>query len=36
VAAQFARICDFAGAVHPQDNNEALREMLANLQKYAG
>ncbi|WP_371230595.1 SDR family oxidoreductase [Pseudomonas sp. QE6] len=36
VAANFAQICDFENAVHPKDNVEALREMMANLQKYAG
>ncbi|MFK8397992.1 SDR family oxidoreductase [Pseudomonas sp. BGr12] len=36
VAASFAQICDFENAAHPKDNVEALREMMANLQKYAG
>ena len=36
VAANFAQICDFENAAHPNDNVEALREMMANLQKYAG
>ncbi|MCF6753751.1 SDR family oxidoreductase [Stutzerimonas degradans] len=36
VAAYWARICDFQDAAHPADNLEALREMMANLQKYAG
>jgi len=36
VAANFAQICDFEGAAHPQDNLEAMKEMMANLQKYAG
>ncbi|QCT95629.1 SDR family oxidoreductase [Stutzerimonas degradans] len=36
VAASWARICDFQDAAHPADNLEALREMMANLQKYAG
>ncbi|MFV3303841.1 SDR family oxidoreductase [Pseudomonas sp. NY15181] len=36
VAANFAQICDFENAAHPKDNVEALREMMANLQKYAG
>ena len=36
VAANFARICDFEGAAHPKDNIEAMKEMMANLQKYAG
>lgn len=35
VAAQWQRICDFQGAAHPVDNVEALKEMMANLQKYA-
>ena len=35
VAAQWQRICDFEGAAHPADNVEALKEMMANLQKYA-
>ncbi|QRY79312.1 SDR family oxidoreductase [Pseudomonas sp. PDNC002] len=34
VAANFAQICDFENAAHPKDNVEALREMMANLQKY--
>ncbi len=36
VAANFAQICDFENAAHPKDNVEALREMMANLQKYSG
>jgi NAD(P)-dependent dehydrogenase (short-subunit alcohol dehydrogenase family) len=36
VAANFAQICDFAGAAHPQDSLQAMQEMLANLQKFAG
>lgn len=36
VAAQWQAIGDFQGAVHPADNMEALREMMANLQRYAG
>ncbi|WP_373387498.1 SDR family oxidoreductase [Pseudomonas alcaligenes] len=36
VAASWKQIGDFAGAVHPDDNVTALREMMANLQKYAG
>ena len=36
VATNWARICDFQDAAHPADNLEALREMMANLQKYAG
>ena len=35
VAANFARICDFEGAAHPKDNIEAMKEMMANLQKYS-
>jgi len=34
VAAQWQRINDFGDAVHPQDNVEALKQMMANLQKY--
>ena len=36
VAAQWQTINDFAGAVHPQDTAAALKEMMANLQKYMG
>ena len=36
VAASWQQICDFEGAAHPADNVEALKEMMANLQKYAG
>ena len=36
VAAQWQAIGDFEGAVHPENNVQALREMMANLQKYAG
>jgi len=36
VAAQWQVISDFGGAVHPQDNVEALKEMMANLQRYMG
>lgn len=35
VAAYWAQICDFEGAAHPKDNIEALKEMMANLQKYS-
>ena len=35
VAAQWQVISDFNEAVHPQDNMEALKEMMAHLQKYA-
>ena len=36
VAAHWQQICDFEGAAHPKDNIEAMKEMMANLQKYAG
>ncbi len=36
VAAQWQQICSFENAAHPADNMEALKEMMANLQKYAG
>ena len=35
VAAHWQQICDFDGAAHPKDNIEALKEMMANLQKYS-
>ncbi|TDV55557.1 NAD(P)-dependent dehydrogenase (short-subunit alcohol dehydrogenase family) [Pseudomonas graminis] len=35
VAAQWQAISDFSDAVHPADNVEALKEMMANLQKFA-
>ena len=35
VAAQWQTINDFSNAVHPADNVEALKEMMANLQKFA-
>ncbi len=35
VAASWQQICDFEGAVHPADNLEALKEMMAHLQRYA-
>ncbi|WXL24720.1 SDR family oxidoreductase [Ectopseudomonas mendocina] len=35
VAANFSKICDFEGAAHPKDNIEAMKEMMANLQKFA-
>jgi NAD(P)-dependent dehydrogenase (short-subunit alcohol dehydrogenase family) len=35
VAAHWQQICDFEGAVHPQDNMAAMREMMVNLQKFA-
>lgn len=35
VAASWKQIGDFEGAVHPDDNVTALREMMANLQKHA-
>lgn len=36
VAASWQQICSFENAVHPADNMEALKEMMANLQKHAG
>jgi NAD(P)-dependent dehydrogenase (short-subunit alcohol dehydrogenase family) len=36
VAAQWQQICDFTDAVHPNDSMTAMKEMLANLQKYTG
>jgi NAD(P)-dependent dehydrogenase (short-subunit alcohol dehydrogenase family) len=36
VAAQWPQICDFTDAVHPDDSLAAMREMMANLQKFAG
>jgi NAD(P)-dependent dehydrogenase (short-subunit alcohol dehydrogenase family) len=36
VAAQWRTIGDFVGAAHPADNVEAMKEMMANLQKFAG
>ncbi|WP_296259482.1 MULTISPECIES: SDR family oxidoreductase [unclassified Pseudomonas] len=36
VAEQWATINDFSDAAHPTDNVEALKEMMANLQKFAG
>ena len=35
VAAHWQQICDFEGAVHPKDTIEALKEMMANLQKFS-
>ncbi|MEX6667300.1 SDR family oxidoreductase [Pseudomonas sp. W2-17] len=35
VASQWQTISDFSDAVHPADNVEALKEMMANLQKFA-
>ena len=35
VAANFEQLCSFEGAVHPKDNIEALRELMANIQKFA-
>ena len=35
VASHWQQIGDFDGAAHPADNIEALREMMANLQRYA-
>jgi len=34
VADNWAQIGDFTHAVHPQDNVQALQQMMANLQKY--
>ena len=34
VAAHWQQIVDFDNAAHPKDNMEALKEMMANLQKY--
>lgn len=34
VAAQWASINDFSNAVHPADSAEALKEMMANLQRF--
>ncbi|WP_301361033.1 SDR family oxidoreductase [Stutzerimonas nitrititolerans] len=36
VAANWQQICNFDNAAHPADNLEALREMMANLQKHTG
>lgn len=36
VAAQWQTISDFEDAVHPGDNVEALKEMMANLQMFPG
>ncbi|MCO7544616.1 MULTISPECIES: SDR family oxidoreductase [Stutzerimonas] len=36
VAANWQQICNFENAAHPADNLEALREMMANLQKHTG
>ncbi|WP_175652069.1 SDR family oxidoreductase [Pseudomonas sp. Marseille-P9899] len=36
VAANWGRIGDFEGAVHPKDSLEALQQMMANLQAFAG
>lgn len=36
VAAHWQQICDFTDAVHPNDSMTAMKEMLANLQKFAG
>lgn len=35
VAANFEKLCSFEGAVHPKDNIEALKELMANIQKFA-
>lgn len=34
--AQWATINGFSGAAYPADNVDALKEMMANLQKFAG
>jgi len=34
VAAQWASISDFSNAAHPADSAEALKEMMANLQRF--
>lgn len=36
VAAHWGQICSFENAAHPADNMQALKEMMANLQKYSG
>jgi hypothetical protein len=36
VAAQWSAIGDFTDAAHPADNVEALKEMMANLQRFGG
>ncbi|MDM8347373.1 SDR family oxidoreductase [Pseudomonas sp. sp1636] len=35
VAASWQQICDFDGATHPADNLDALKQMMAHLQRYA-
>ncbi|MEH6389477.1 MULTISPECIES: SDR family oxidoreductase [Pseudomonas] len=35
VAANFEQLCSFENAVHPKDNIEALRELMANIQKFS-
>jgi len=35
VAANFEQLCSFEGAVHPKNNIEALKELMANIQKFA-
>jgi len=34
VAANFEKLCDFENAAHPANNIEAMKEMMANLQKF--
>ncbi len=36
VAANWEQICNFENAAHPANNIEAMKEMMANLQKYTG
>jgi NAD(P)-dependent dehydrogenase (short-subunit alcohol dehydrogenase family) len=36
VAANWEKICNFENAVHPANNIEAMQQMMANLQKFAG
>lgn len=36
VAASWEQICSFENAVHPATNVEAMKEMMANLQRFAG
>ena len=36
VAANWKQICNFENAAHPANNIEAMKEMMANLQKYTG
>ena len=36
VAANWEKICNFENAAHPANNIEAMKEMMANLQKFTG